>query len=163
MLTELHDNIINTLQSSFIPGRNIVDNILVAQKIFHHIRKNKNKKGLIAAKINLEKAYDKVNWNFFGNNFLDFCFHVRIENFILHCVSSSLLSILWNGGKLPVFKPSGGLKQGYRPFLFFVYMEKLSHLINLRVAKGEWHPIKVGGDDPTISHMLFADGVLLFS
>lgn len=42
-------------------------------------------------------------------------------------------------------------------------MKKLSHLISLKVSKGDWHPIKISKDEPTISHLAFADDVLLFS
>jgi len=47
--------------------------------------------------------------------------------------------------------------------LFFLCMEKLSLLIESKVASREWAPVPVARGDPSISHLLFADDVLLFS
>lgn len=88
------DKVISPLQNSFTLGCKIVDNILVAQEIFHHIHKYKNKKGLIALKIDLEKAYDRVNWDFLHEALMDFGFHSYFVNLMMHCVSSSSSSIL---------------------------------------------------------------------
>jgi uncharacterized protein YpiB (UPF0302 family) len=53
------DQLINHTQTSFIKGRNIHDNIICAQEIFHKIRKNKTKGILL--KIDFEKVFDSVN------------------------------------------------------------------------------------------------------
>lgn len=45
-------------QCSFIPGRLIIDNIIIAQEIVHSMRFKKGKKGFVAMKVDLEKAYD---------------------------------------------------------------------------------------------------------
>ena len=52
--------IISPHQSSFVPGRQGADNIVVAQEIIHSMRKKKCKKSFIALKIDLEKAYDRL-------------------------------------------------------------------------------------------------------
>lgn len=41
-------------------------------------------------------------------------------------------------------------------------MEKLSHLINSQVAQGKWKPMKASRNGPTISHLFFAYGLILF-
>ena len=84
---------------------------------------------------------------------------------IMHCVTSSSLSILWNGNKLPPFKPSHGLRQGdpLSPYLFILCMEKLSIAINKAVLQGDWDPIQISNNKPRLSHLLFADDVLLFT
>lgn len=77
--------------------------------------------GTMAFKIDLEKAYDSVDWNFLRNTLCDFGFSDRIINLFMSCVSSSSLSILWNGNKLDSFHPTRGLCQGnpMSPYLFF--------------------------------------------
>lgn len=82
----------------------------------------------------------------------------------MHCVTSSTFSILWNGNKMPSFKPSHGLRQGdpLSPYLFILCMEKLSLAINNAVFQGEWEPIQITSTWPQVSHLLFADDVLLF-
>ena len=57
--------LITPYQNAFIQGRNITNNILLAHEIFDTLRKKKGrKKGYGALKIDMCKAYDKVNWNF---------------------------------------------------------------------------------------------------
>jgi len=82
----------------------------------------------------------------------------------MHCVSSPTFSILWNGNKMPSFKPSHGLRQGdpLSPYLFIICMEKLFVTISNAVLQGNWEPICISSGGPQISHLLFADDVLLF-
>jgi Reverse transcriptase (RNA-dependent DNA polymerase) len=58
------DQLINHTQTTFIKGKNIHDNIICAQEILYKIRKNKNKG--ILFKIDFEKFFDSVNWQFFS-------------------------------------------------------------------------------------------------
>ena len=59
------DTLITPYQNAFIKGRNITDNILLAHEIFNMLGKKKHHKiGYGALKIDMSKAYDRVNWNF---------------------------------------------------------------------------------------------------
>lgn len=51
-------------QSSFIPRRQISDNVITYQEVLHSIRKSKKREGYMVLKIDLEKAYDKLVWDF---------------------------------------------------------------------------------------------------
>jgi hypothetical protein len=57
-------NMASKHQSSFISGRHITDTIVVAQEIIHSMRSMKGKKGFMAIKVDLEKAYDCLRWDF---------------------------------------------------------------------------------------------------
>lgn len=83
----------------------------------------------------------------------------------MHCVASSTFSILSNGKKMSPFKPTHGLIQGdpLSPYLFILCMEKHSISINNVVLRGNWEPIHITNLGPKLSHLLFADGDLLFS
>lgn len=53
-------------QASFIPGRDITDNIIIAQEVVHSLKGfNGGKYGMVL-KIDLEKAYDRLQWYFFA-------------------------------------------------------------------------------------------------
>jgi len=164
-LRPILNNIIGPYKSSFLPGRGTSDNSIVLQEIVHFMRRSKNKKGYVAFKLDLEKAFDNVNWDFLNYCLHDFGFLDITIKLIMHCVLSSTFSILWNDNKMPPFKPSHGLRQGdpLSPYHFILCMEKLSIAINNAVLHGNWDPIHITNGGPKISHILFADDVLLFT
>ncbi|KAK9195305.1 hypothetical protein WN943_003425 [Citrus x changshan-huyou] len=51
-------------QTSFVPGRHITENIIIAQEIIHSMRRKMGKRGFMVFKVDLEKAYDRLSWDF---------------------------------------------------------------------------------------------------
>lgn len=51
-------------QTSFVPGRHITENIIIAQEIIHNMRRKTGIRGFMAIKVDLENAYDKLSWDF---------------------------------------------------------------------------------------------------
>ena len=138
-------NFIGPYQSSFLPGRGTLDNSIVLQEIIHFMKRSKRKKGFVAFKLDLEKAFDNVNWEFLSTCLHDFGFPDITIKLIMHCASSSSYSIIWNGNKLSPFKPSHGLRQGdlLSPYLFILCMEKLYAAINSAVSQGRWKLVSI--------------------
>ena len=112
----------------------------------------------------MEKSFDNINWNFLNSCLHDFGFLDITIKLIMHYISSSTFSLLWNGNKLPHFKPFHGLRQGdpLYPYLFIICMGKLSIAISYAVTRGSWEPIHISSTRPQLSHLLFEGDVLLF-
>ena len=63
-LKDVISKLIGPAQSNFIPGRLSTDNIVIVQEALHSMRRKKGRKGWMLLKLDLEKAYDKIRWDF---------------------------------------------------------------------------------------------------
>ncbi|GJR75133.1 RNA-directed DNA polymerase, eukaryota, reverse transcriptase zinc-binding domain protein [Tanacetum coccineum] len=100
-------------QSAFIPGRVIQDNIMISQEILRGYGRKKGQKRC-AMKIDLQKAYDTVSWNFLETILIKFGFHKRMVDWIMVCVRTAGFSICINGerhGDRTDFKFHHGCKE----------------------------------------------------
>jgi len=59
------DKCISEFQSAFVPGRSILDNVMAAIEIIHYMKiKVKGNVGEVALKLDISKAYDRIEWNY---------------------------------------------------------------------------------------------------
>ena len=64
-LQEMLPSLILEIQSAFIKNKSTTDNVLIAFEVIHHMsRKKQGRIGVVALKLDISKAYDKVNWSF---------------------------------------------------------------------------------------------------
>ena len=159
------NKLVSPFQTTFVPGRKGLDNILVAQELFYALDKKKGKEGYMAIKVDLEKAYDRMEWCFLHKVLQAYHFPQNFIRVIMSCVTSTTVSILFNGGKLEAFNPSQVLRQRdpLSPYLFILCMEYLGHLIEKKCMEGVWKPLKASRDNIGISHLFFADDLILFA
>ena len=157
--------LIGPAQSSFIPGRLSADNIVVVQEAVHSMRRKKGRKGWMLLKLDLEKAYDRLRWDFLEDTLRAAGLSKIWVGRIMECVPGPSMCILWNGEKTESFKPERGLRQGdpLSPCLFMLCMERLCHLIDEAVGEKRWKPIRLSRGGPELSHICFADDLILFS
>lgn len=147
-------------QGAFVQGRWIADNTVLAQEIVHKVKKFKGKGGLMMAKIDLGKAYDRIKWSFIGLVLKSCGFLTQFRRLIFGCLSSVQYNLLVNGNVEGEIEPSRGLHQGdpLSPYLFILCIEVLSQLLDIN---GDIQGIKFGKDIPAITHLLYADDLLL--
>ncbi|GJT79954.1 RNA-directed DNA polymerase, eukaryota, reverse transcriptase zinc-binding domain protein [Tanacetum coccineum] len=147
---------------SCINGRQIQDNIIVAQELL----KGYNRKGCAkrcSVKINIAKVYDTVNWCFLKATLIKFGFHKKMVHWIVTCVTYSAFSVCVNGGVHGYFKGGRGLRQGdpVSSYLFTLVMEVFSLIMakNIQSSKGfKYHKRCV---ELKLTHLCFADDLLV--
>ena len=95
------------------------------------MRHDKGSKGFMAIKIDLEKAYEKLDWNLIIGSLEEVGLNDYFVNPVWHCMSSTSMNILWNGEATSQFFPTRGIRQRdpISPYLFVICLERLSHLI----------------------------------
>ncbi|CAH9085655.1 unnamed protein product [Cuscuta epithymum] len=156
--------IIGPFQSSFVPGRGTTDNILITQEVVHSLESRKGRKCGMIMKLDLQKAYDCLSWKFLEVTLTDFGFPMEFTRLIMNSIREMKIGIIWNEYILEDIQPKRGLRQRdlISPYLFILAMERLSHLISREVDADRWKPIRVGKPGISISHLFFADDLMLF-
>jgi len=159
------DKLISPNQAAFVPGRRGLDNVVIAQELLHSLDIKKGKVGFMAVKVDLAKAYDRLEWSFIHHVLNAFHLPRMLIDLIMSCISSTSISILFNGGKLDSFKPTRGIHQGgpLSPYIFILCMEYLGYFINRECMDKRWVPIKASKDNVGISHLFFTDDLMLFA
>nr|GEU36022.1 hypothetical protein [Tanacetum cinerariifolium] len=87
--------LISPNQSAFVSGRRISDNILLTQELMHNYHLDCGP-SRCAFKIDIQKAYDTVDWGFLKEVLLAFGFHVRMVDWIMECVTTTSFSLSIN-------------------------------------------------------------------
>lgn len=163
-LKPLIANLVSPFQTGFIPTRSIHENIVVAQELMHSMRKMRGINGYFVIKVDFAKAYDRILWSFITDILMEIGLPLNLISIIMHAVTRVKTNVMWNGSRSEFFSPQRGTRQGdpISPYLFVLCMDRLTRFIAEEVEKGSWKPIKAGRNGPEISHLMFADDLLLF-
>ncbi|GJU21172.1 RNA-directed DNA polymerase, eukaryota, reverse transcriptase zinc-binding domain protein [Tanacetum coccineum] len=155
LVTVLGD-IVNDVQSAFIKDRQILDGPFILNEIFQWCKLKKKHSFIL--KIDFEKAYDSVRWDYLDDVLRKFGFGEKWCGWIQECLRSSWGSVLVNGSPTEEFQFFKGLKQGdpLSPFLFILVMESLHLSFKRVVDAGMFNGIVL---DPSmqLSHRFYAD------
>ncbi|KAL4278003.1 hypothetical protein GQ457_03G016860 [Hibiscus cannabinus] len=156
---------ISNTQAAFVQGRAITDNILVAHEIVHtlHTSASRSSQGVVF-KLDMEKAFDRVEWPFLEAVMLRLGFAPSWVDLIMRCVSSVSSRVRVRGALSEAFRPQCGLRQGdpLSPFLFLFCMEGISAALTAVQHEGRLPGVRASKHGPPVNHLLFADDSLVF-
>jgi hypothetical protein len=143
--------LIPNTQSTFIKGRQLVDGVVVVNKVIDFAKKLK--KECLIFKVDFEKAYDSVDWGFLDYMLRRVGFGDKWCSWMKACVCSGNMSVLVNGSPTEEISIKRGLKQGdpLAPFLFLIVAEGLGGLMRMAVDRGRFKSFLVGRDDLPVS------------
>ena len=125
---------------------------------------NSTKGGYITFKLDMNKAYDQVEWAFLKAIMRKLGFHKQWISLMMLCISTVSHSILINGAPTGFIKPTRGIRQGdpLSPFLFLLCIEGLHGLLSQVASREDIHSFSLSRRSPSLTHLLFADDILLF-
>ncbi|XP_050255150.1 uncharacterized protein LOC126701050 [Quercus robur] len=120
--------------------------------------------GHMALKLDMSKAYDRLEWNFLQRTMEKMGFHPKWVGWIMECIKSVTYSVLINGEPKGHIIPTRGIRQGdpLSPYLFLLCSEGLTSLIEQAVNERHIEGFSLCKHGPKISHLFFADDSLLF-
>lgn len=120
-------DVVGPYQNAFVPKRYMGDNCKLAHEILTYVkRRKKGYERLAVLKIYMNKAYDRVRWDFVEWLLNNMRFPARWRHWIMQCISTDSFSILINVEPSQPFKPKCGLRQGagtqcHHTFLFWFW------------------------------------------
>lgn len=154
--------LIDPVQSAFVQGRRISDNIFLSQEIVRGYHKS-SPTPKCTMKVDIMKAYDNVRWDFILDSLKAMGFPPNFIHWVRACVTSPSFSICINGSLKGYFKGARGLRQGdpLSPYLFVIGMEILAKIL----AEKSTHPdfkFHWKCDKTKIVNLCFADDLMIF-
>ncbi|XP_048622886.1 uncharacterized protein LOC106383217 [Brassica napus] len=97
-LKKVLPGLISETQSAFVAGRQISDNIMIAQEMFHALRtKPSGRNKRMAIKTDMSKAYDRMEWSFIETVMRKMGFSETWITWIMRCITSVKYKVLMNG------------------------------------------------------------------
>jgi len=155
-------SIIDEAQSAFIEGRHLLHSALIANEVIEEAKRSN--KTCLVFKVDYEKAYDSVSWEFLLYMLRRTGFSPKWSKWIKGCLKFASISVLVNGSPTAEFLPQRGLRQGdpLAPFLYNVIAEALNGLMRKAMEENLYKGFSVGSNQVNISILQYADDTIFF-
>ena len=154
-------HLIDPVQSGFVQGRRITDNIFLTQEIMRDYHKHSSSPRC-ALKVDIMKAYDNVRWEFLWDFLASMNFHPLMIQWIKACVTTANYSLSINGEPTGSIKGKKGLKQG-DPLSFYLFvnvMEIFTQLLREKSSNSNFH-FHWRCEKTKIINLCFADDLMI--
>ncbi|CAM8951229.1 unnamed protein product [Rhodiola kirilowii] len=164
-LKEILPELIFYSPSAFVKGRLISDNILIAHEISHYIKcRDQQKTGHMSLKLDMSKAYDRIEWCFLEKMMLSLGFDRSWVDKVMLCVQTVSYRVRINDQISEKIYPSRGLRQGdpMSPYLFILCAEWLNYAVCEYQEMGLLKGVRLCRGAPEITHLMFADDCMFF-
>ncbi|KAL0462352.1 UNVERIFIED_CONTAM: hypothetical protein Slati_0122800 [Sesamum latifolium] len=155
--------VLSLSQSGFVPGRLLSDNVLLAQDLIHSLEFRRADVNVIF-KLDIAKAYDRVNWEFLYHVLQQKSFPQRWINLVANAVSNCWFSVLVNGEHAEFFHSTRGLREGdpLSPALFVLAADYLSRGLD-RLFAAHLSIYYQAPGRVRVSHLAYADDMMIFN
>ena len=137
----------------------------MAFETLHYMKHHQHgSSGFMALKLDMSKAYDRVEWVFLEGMMKQMGFDARWIALIMECITMVSYSIPINGEPTNIIQPSRGLRQGgpLSPYLFLICSEGLHGLLQKEADVGHICGVSICKKGPRLTHLFFADDRLVF-
>nr|KYP47048.1 Transposon TX1 uncharacterized [Cajanus cajan] len=140
----------------------MLHSVLVVSEVIDEAKRMK--KPIIFFKVDFEKAYDSVSWEYLLYMLERLGFNPKWIGWIRECLNTARLSVLVNSSPTDEFPMGRGLRQGdpLAPFLFTIVAEGLSGLMREVVKHKRFNSVKVGHNQVEVSLVQYADDTMFF-
>jgi Reverse transcriptase (RNA-dependent DNA polymerase) len=156
------DALIDQSQTTYIKGRMIMDNVVCAHEVLHQIHVSRTKG--VFFKINFEKVFDKINWDFLLETLVGRGFNSKWIQWITNILQGSKTCINFNENLGTYFHCQRGVRQ-WDPlslFLFDLVADVFNKLLNNAQQLGYLKGLGKVDSFKCILNLHFADDTLLF-
>lgn len=115
-------HIISKNQAAFVPDRSINDNVLIVFELIRHMKKSgRGSESDVAIKLDVSKAYDRVDWRFLKKRMHAMGFCRQWIKWMILCMTTVSNDFCFNRASIGLIIPSRGIRQGnpLSPIFFF--------------------------------------------
>ncbi|WVZ53969.1 hypothetical protein U9M48_004850 [Paspalum notatum var. saurae] len=161
-ITSIAARVIKPTQTAFLPGRNIMEGAVILHETIHELH-TKKQNGVVF-KIDFEKAYDKVRWEFLQQALRMKGFNSTWCTWVQTCVQGGNVGIKVNDQLGSYFQTRKGLRQGdpLSPVLFNIVVDMLAIIVSRAKAIGLFKGVVPHLVDDGLSILQYADDTVLF-